>query len=189
VTVAYTAGDEVGSVSVPWRGRLRVPLPEGARSVKLDLVAGGHDLVLVRGWVLGQPRAFLVSWLWAGLLLGFAAACVAPLAVTLSRATSGPTAAGAAVVVVLVAAMRSVLPEAELATTPGVLDRVARWILETSLALAPDLTGLSCAAEPAAGRALGPACLGALGPLLPHALAWTLLLITPGLAGPHEEQA
>ena len=29
----------------------------------------------------------------------------------------------------------------------------------------------------------------ALGPLLPHALAWTLLLLTPGLAGPHEEQA
>jgi len=189
VTVAYAAGGEVGSVEVPWRGRLVVPLVAGTQQVDLDLVAGDQDLLLVRGWVLGAPRPFLLSWLWAGVLLGLAAACMAPLAVALSRVTSGPTAAGAAVVVVLVAAMRSVLPVAALDSAPGAIHQIARTILELALALAPDLSGLSAAAEPAAGRALGPACLAALAPLLPHTLAWTLLLLTPGLAGPREEQA
>ncbi len=188
VTIAYAAGGEVGSVEVPWRGRLSVPLVAGTRTVDLDLVLGDQDLLLVRGWVLGTPRPFLLSWLWAGLLLGLAAACVAPLAVTLSRVTSGPTAAGAALVVVLVAGMRSVLPEASLAAASGAVERVARTILETALALAPDLSGLSAAAEPAAGRALGPGCLLALVPLVPHALAWSLLLLTPGI-GRQEEQA
>ena len=187
VTVAYAAGGEVGSVEVAWRGRLVVPLVAGTQTVDLDLVAGEQDLLLVRAWVLGAPQPFLLSWLWAGLLLGLAAACVAPLAVTLSRVTSGPTAAGAAVVVVLVAAMRSVLPEAALSAAPGAVEQSARKILEVALALAPDLSGLSAAVEPAAGRALGPDCLRALGPLLPHALAWSLLLLTPGITRRGEE--
>ena len=43
--------------------------------------------------------------------------------------------------------------------------------------------------RPDEGTKFKATCLAALAPLLPHTLAWTLLLLTPGLAGPREEQA
>lgn len=189
LTVAYTAGDEVGSLEVPWRARLEVPVPPDAREVHLDLVKGEHDLRVVKAWFLGAPCAAWSSWLWVGLVLGLFGAALAPLAVTFSRFTSAPTAAAATLVVVLVAAMRGVLPDLEGLPAPGPLEHVARAILQGAVAIAPDLSGLAVVAEPAAGRALGPKALAALGPLLPHALGWTALLLLPALgADPREEE-
>lgn len=187
--LSWQCGAACGEVDVPWRGRLEVPLEAGARQVRLALVDGAYDLSVVRGWVLGERRSVLASWLWAGLLLSLLGVALVPLAVGLSRATSAPTAAAATVVVVLLAGMRGVLPELEQLPALGPVQEAARAVLAAASALAPDLGRLAVAAEPCQGRALEAGALAAALPLLPVALAGLLLVLLPAGRGARGDEA
>jgi hypothetical protein len=148
--------------------------------VRLVLRNEGLDLVVREGWVLGAERSFALSLFWAGLLLGLAAAVLAPFAVAVSRVTSAPTAAGAALLLVLTSGMRALLPELGDAPAGDALQAAARAVVTGAIALAPDFSGLAGAAEPSAGRALGPGALAGLVRVVPHAAVFTLLTLLPG---------
>ncbi len=187
--LGWQAGAASGELDVPWRGRVQVPLEAGAREVRLSLVGGTYDLALVRGWMLGEPRSALASWLWVGWVLGLVGVALVPWSVGLSRATSAPTAAGATVILVLLAGMRGVLPELDALPAPGALQQAARSVLEAASALAPDLTGLVHCAEPCVGRALEPTVLQVLAPLAPLALCGLGLVLLPLRRGPQGDEA
>jgi hypothetical protein len=186
-TLAWSTESAGGVLEVPFHGRLRLPLAAQDRTVRLELREAGLDLVVREGWVLGDARSFPVSLLWAGLLLGLAAAVLAPFAVAVSRVTSAATATGATLMLVLVSAMRVVLPEAAALGQGGAFQEAARAVMRGAVALAPDFSGLAPAAEPAAGRALGASVLGGLAPLLVHAAVFVLLLLVPSRAVREED--
>lgn len=187
--LGWRSASRSGRILVPFRGRLRLDLEPGDTAITLTLEEPTLDLVLRDGWVLGAPGSFALSLAWAGLLIGLAAAVLAPFAVAVSRVTSAPTAAGAALMLVLLSAMRAVLPEAAVLGPGDPLQQSARALLGAAVALAPDFSGLAPAIEPAAGRALGPSALTGLATLLPHALGFALLLLLPGRGVPTEDAA
>jgi hypothetical protein len=187
LTLGWMTESASGELELPHPGRLRLPLAPADRTVRLELREPGLDLALREAVLLGEPRSFAASLAWAGLLLGLAAAVLAPFAVAVSRVTSAATATGATLLLVVVSAMRAVLPEATALGHGGAVGEAARAVLRGAIAVAPDFSGLAPAAAPAAGRALGPSALGGLLPLLPHAAVFVLLLLVPGRAVREED--
>jgi hypothetical protein len=163
----------------PLRGALvEVEVPAGVRTAPVDLARLGP--VRREARVLLGEGSWLGSWLCVGLLLGLGAGWLALVAVAVSRFTSAATAALAVVVLVLLAAMRGVLPDLSGLPALSSAQSAARDVLEGALVLAPDLSVLAPALHPAAGLAVGPEALAGLAALAPHALAALLLVLLPG---------
>lgn len=182
VRFSWSSAGRSGALDLPLRARLLLNLPAEAREVTLNLETQGVDYAVREAWILGRERPFVVSLLWTGLLLGLCAAALAPFAVAVSRATSAPTAAAATLALVALAGMRAVLPDLQAFPARAGLESAARALVSAAVALAPDLSLLSRAAEPSAGRALGPDALRGALALLPHLLVFVGLLLLPGRA-------
>ena len=182
VAPAFT---EINAEVAP-RGTHRIPLEAsaGIRDVYLRGADQGVTLFIVAARLRGSPRPFLANVLLAGLLLGLAAACAVPLAVLLSRAVSGPTAAAGAAVLMLLGVVHGPLLElaADAAAAPG--GALAGTILRGAAAAAPDLSGVLRVEDVALGRFLG---LDAFAGLLPAAayagICLLLLALLPGRQG------
>jgi hypothetical protein len=177
--VAWTAGGATGTASVPFRGRLVVPLPPGAREVAFEARTEGMDLRFTEAHVLGGERSRLLTFLGAGLLLGILCASVAPVAVLVSRATSGPTAAGAAAAAILVGLLRGPLDDLALHLESGTLETMALGVLRGAMALAPPTDALGALEGPVSGRALDVASLATALPALAYGLAALVLAAVP----------
>lgn len=180
--------------------RLRVTDADGVR--ELDVATRGPTRVDARGPTRLEPadprvdlrvagaRAprgavpFPLQALALGLLLGLAAACVAPTAALLSRGTHAATAALSAAVLVAVGLARDggLETAAGAAASPG--GAAAAAVLRGAVALAPDLSALAALDAAAAGRAVRLADLAALAPAALHAaVATALLVLGPRVAG------
>jgi hypothetical protein len=163
----------------PLRGSVvEVEVPAGTRRAPVDLARVGP--VRREARVLLGEGSWLGSWAWVGLLLGLGAGWLALVAVAVSRWTSAATAALSVVVLVLLAAMRGVLPDLSGLPALSTAQSAARDVLEGALVLAPDFSVLAPALHPAAGVAVGPEALAGLAALAPHALVALLLVLLPG---------
>lgn len=175
------AGDapvDQGTQILAYGSPFRLDLRAEADAVVLTNPGRNVDLFVREVHVLGAERSLLWSLLLAGLVLGVAAAAVAPLAVLISRWTSAPTATTAGLVVVLAGGLRLVLPDL---TPPdrGWTQDLGLGIVDTAARLAPDLEPLALLAVPGAGRALEVSHLVPLGPLVAYALVALVLVVLP----------
>lgn len=159
---------------------LQIELPAGASALTFrarDTLVG----VRVRAARLlteGPPPA--LGLIWAGLLLGIMAAAAAPIAVFVSRFTSGATASAAAFVLLIYGSVKAPLFEF-LARVPGQKGATlhAMELLEGVSLAAPKLDLISVIGENAAGRALGSEVLAVLPPIFLYLLVGTLLVAAP----------
>jgi hypothetical protein len=177
---------EQRTVSV--RRPLRIALSPTATSVTLSNQGTDAHLRLLRARVLGAERSPFAAMVLAGLLLGLMACAVAPLAVFLSRFTSGATASAAALALLLFGSAKGALLglASDLAYSGS-----AAWafgILETVGHIAPRIEIAACLTELAGGRSFDTASAWGLLPLVLYAAVGLALvaLPLPGAIGERE---
>ncbi|MDA1195404.1 MAG: hypothetical protein O2894_09500, partial [Planctomycetota bacterium] len=96
VQIIWASGQQGGTFDASVRGPLRVPVAAKARALTLSTSTEGVRLRVVEARRLGPARAPVPALAWLGLLLGLCVGAVAPVAVLLSRGTTGQTAAAGA---------------------------------------------------------------------------------------------
>ncbi|MHC5009567.1 MAG: hypothetical protein ACYTG6_01310 [Planctomycetota bacterium] len=176
--VAWTMGGEQGRATPAHGAPFRLDLPPDVETVALASASPDIALVVREARLLEGARSLFASLLLAGVLLGVGAASLAPIAVAVSRWTSGATAVTAPLVLVLAGGLRPLL--ADVPTTSGDwAQRAGLEVVRFASRLAPDMSALSVLAEPGAGRALSAADLGAALPLLLYAVAGLVLVLLP----------
>ncbi|MDJ0976803.1 MAG: hypothetical protein QNJ98_20275 [Planctomycetota bacterium] len=137
----------------------------GVRIRRARLLTGGHPAIL--GLAL------------AGVLLGLMAAAAAPVAVFISRFTSGATAGGAAFVLLIYGAVKTPLfAFLETIRVQGAA-AYAMDVLAAASRLAPDLDLIHVIGESTAGRMLDTGSLEFLPPVLVYFVIGTLLAAAP----------
>lgn len=148
-TVDRTEPDE-RRISV--RQPIQIDLPAGARQVELRLLERGTDLRVTAARVAGPGLGRTGPLLYAGLLIGLAAACVVPVGVLLSRATYGATAAGFALTWFLFGSLMG--PMRALATRWGgeSLPATSEWVFVAGQYVAPPLPTFDLVAHLGDGR-------------------------------------
>ncbi len=172
VDVLWTTAEASGSFAASVRGPLRFRPPEGAQAVNLASLTPGVRLRIVGARRLGPARSPVPTLAWIGLLLGLCAGAVAPVAVLLSRATTGQTAAAGAFCLLLLGSVKEGMSSLAARLEPTGFEAVVPRVLDVFAFLTPDAPLLDLLVEATAQRAPP---LGALGMALP-ALAYTLLL-------------
>jgi len=172
-----------GSAVLARGAPLAIAAPAGARRVVLSS-GGQHVHVVVKSVrVLGDTCSPLLTLVLAGLVLGVAAAAVAPVAVAVSRWTSAPTATAAALVLAVAGGLRFLLPDLAMPDA-GRLHQMGLAVLRAAAHLAPDLEVLGRLGDPAAGRALSLPGLGGLLHLALYALLALVLVAWPTRSEP-----
>lgn len=158
---------------------LRIHVPPGAKVLTLRALDTRVGVRIRRARLLTGEHPALLGLSLAGLLLGIMAAAAAPVAVFVSRFTSGPTAGGAAFVLLLYGSVRTPLFDfLETIRVQGAA-RYAMEVLDTASALAPRLDLIHVIGESTAGRMLDVGSLGFLPPVLLYLLVGTLLAAAP----------
>lgn len=162
-------------IAIPTRGRVDVSLPEG-RYVTLDAAGTDVELSFISARRIDGPASFLANVLRGGLLLGLALACLAPIAVLLSRFLSASTAVTAALVLGAIGVLHGPLLGLA-ADASGVAGGAAAGaILRGATVIAPDLSVVSATSASLVGHVMGASeFAGLVAPSL-HALAAFLLL-------------
>lgn len=171
--------DTVREVSV--RGPLRIELGPDSRAVALDVVTRGVELRVTGARILGAAVSPVLSLALAGLLLGLLVGCVAPVAVLISRRTTGQTAAAAACCLLLYGAVKGALLTFAGDLALGNAGVVASGVLRGVGLLAPDAPLLGVLTETAAFRAATP---GGLSVALPALLYGAVALALVALPAP-----
>ena len=171
-TVVWSTETGSGSLRVPVRGPIRLVPPEGSREVGLAIMTRNVRMRLVEARLLGRARAPVPVLAWVGLLLGLCAGAVAPVAVLLSRVTTGQTAAAGAFCLLLLGAVKGGMRELAARLEPEGFQSVVPVLLEGFAWLAPDAPILAVLVEATDQRAPP---LGAFGLVLP-ALAYTVVV-------------
>lgn len=170
--ILWTTDLTTGSLRVPVRGPVRFTPPVGTRQVSLALLTPGVRMRIVEARRLGPARSPIPTLAWVGLLLGLCAGTVAPVAVLLSRATSGQTAAAGAFSLLMLGSVKDGMRDLAARLEPEGLHALVPAALEAFAFLAPEAPILEILVEATAQRAPP---LGALGSVLP-ALGYTLLV-------------
>ncbi len=178
--VAWRLGETRGEADLAYGRPLRVPLagvPAGA-ALEVENLSPRTWLFVREARILGRQTSFLGTLLVAGFLLGLAAAALAPVAVLLSRFTSGATAVLAGLVLGLAGVLAPVIGSTSV-PTGGWSEAWGGHILRGAGALAPDFSGLALLGEPGAGHALGASSLGGGWAPLGYALLGLFLVALP----------
>ena len=184
LNLRHQAGDGVAQTTLlAYRAPFRLSLAEGVDRVELTNETPGCELVVREARVLGKPRPAFWTFLLAGLILAATSVAVAPMAVAVSRRTSGPTASAVVLVLVLAGVVHAGLGDLSTAAAAdgGDLQALGTRIVGATAAVAPDLSAsLSLLAEPAGGRALHPGAVWrALLPLLLYGAIGFVLVCVP----------
>ena len=133
--VLWATEEAAGAREISARGPARFELTPGARRLHLLSGTPGVRLRIVGARRLGSERPIIPAAGLAGLLLGLLAAAVAPVAVFVSRSTTGQTAAAAAFSLLLFGVAKGGLlqlaadlhPEGLMSAAPPVLRTIA-WV-------------------------------------------------------------
>lgn len=173
--VLWTTETGSGTLTVPVRGPIRLVPPAGSTRLQLASLTSGVRLRPIAARRLGPTRAPIPTLAWVGLLLGLGVAAVTPVAVWVSRVTTGQTAAAAAFSLLLLGSVKQGLREAATRLDPEGLQAIVPAALETFATLAPDVPLLAVLVDATAQRAPAP---GAIGAALP-ALAYAALVAVP----------
>jgi hypothetical protein len=179
VAFTWAAGGEHGVAAASVRGPLRVPVPAGGGWVDVALRTPDVTMRVRAADVLGAPVGDLRAFFLLGLLVGLSAGAAGPLAVLVSRATTGQTAAAAAFCLLLFGVVK-----APLLTLAADLDlegtaAVAATVLRGLARLAPDLALLERIGDAVAGRAPGAAALPGALPAVLYAAVGLVLAALP----------
>ena len=177
--VVWTTEAGSDSLRVPVRGPIRFTPPPGSRRVSLALMTADVRMRLVDARLLGPTRAPVPTLAWVGLLLGLCAGAVAPVAVLLSRATSGQTAAAGAFCLLLLGSVKDGMRDLAARLEPDGLQALVPAVLDGFAFLAPDAPVLSVLVDATALRAPPPGTLGAALPALAYTLLVALLACLP----------
>ena len=178
-SVPLAINDRSDDRLVAVRGRSLIELPAG-RASTVTSRDPAVDLRVVGAFQIDGPASFFANVLSAGLLLGFALASIAPIAVLLSRFLAASTAVAAALVLAGVGVLHGPLLSLA-ADAEGVEGAsIAAAILHGATWLAPDLSVVSGASEALIGHALSPAAFaGLVSPAIHAAVAFLLLALLP----------
>ncbi|MDJ0520550.1 MAG: hypothetical protein QNJ90_00595 [Planctomycetota bacterium] len=175
VRIAWSAAGQRGTLEASARGPLRLVPPAGANSIELALETQRIRLRLAEARRLEPAGSPLVAIVWTGLLLGLLAGAVAPIAVLVSRATTGQTASAAAFLLLLFGATKHGLIGMAADLHIGGWLAFAPDLLRTVAWIAPEAPLLHLVAEAGALRAPGVAAAGLVLP----ALLYTAITAVP----------
>jgi len=178
--VSWTAADgSHGVIQASARGPLRLAVPDGATDLRLALRTPRIRLRLTAGRSLGAPRSIPLTLAWTGFLLGLLAAAVVPVAVLVSRTTTGQTASAAAVCLLLLGTTRHLLVSlaADLDVQGGLA--FASGLLHALGRIAPDVPLLHLIGEAAALHAPGAAASALVLPVLAYTAVVGCLACVP----------
>jgi hypothetical protein len=179
VEVRWRGGGQQGRLRASARGPLRFGPPPGTRALHLECLTPHVRLRLVAARRLGPDRPLLPTLAWTGLLLGLLAAAAVPVAVLVSRATSGQTAAAAAFSLLLLGTVKGGLLEIASRLDPGRVNAAVPVLLRVFARLAPDTPVFHLLAEASARRAPSLGALGSVAPALLYALVVAALACAP----------
>jgi len=168
-----------GVLKASARGPLRLTLPAGTSAVRLALRTRHVRLRLTQARRLGAARPTALVLSWTGLLLGLLAGAVAPVAVLVSRGTTGQTASAAALCFLLFGATRGAFVTLAADLDPQGPMALAVGLLRALGGITPDVPILRVVGEAAALRAPGMAAAAWLGPVLAYTVIVTLLACVP----------
>jgi hypothetical protein len=155
--------------TIPVRGVERLRLGPTTDAVRVASRDPRVEIRTVAARAVGGEVPFALNLLAAGLLVGLAAACAAPVGVLVSRATSAPTAVLlTAVLLLLGVAKAPILALADdVAGAQG--GALASTVLRVAAFVSPDLSAVSHVAEASSGHAVPLSAFAALGPALAYA--------------------
>lgn len=170
--ILWTTETGSGALKVPVRGPIRLTPPAGSRRVRFAILTPDVRMRLVDARLLGPTRAPVATLAWIGLLLGLCVGAVTPVAVLLSRATSGQTAAAGAFCLLLLGAVKDGMRDLAARLEPDGVQALVPAALEGFAFLAPDAPVLAVLVDATAQRAPP---LGALEAVVP-ALGYTVLV-------------
>lgn len=167
------------SLTASVRGPIRFVVERVPQTVRLRVLTPGVTLHVREARLLHEIVSPLRALTLAGLLLGLLVGGVAPLAVFISRATTGQTAAAAACCLLLFGTVKGALLALAGDLDVGGPGALASYVLRAVGMLAPDTRLLSIYAETGALRAPQLAHLGAAVPALIHGLVAFALVALP----------
>lgn len=165
--------------TIPVRSPWRIAVPANAREVQVRNHSHLRHLAVLRARSLGHAHGVIPTFLWAGLLLGIAAAAVAPVAVLFSRVVSASSATAAGFVVFLFGSLRAPLLEIAASLSLEGPTQLARGLIEAVGTLVPDLPSVYVLSELAAERAVDLGSSAALVAPLTYFGLGLLLLVVP----------
>ncbi len=164
------------TVTTSVRGPIRVELGKD-HSVRMRLLTAGVALRVGAVRTVNTKGSTVFALGWAGFLIGLLAGCVAPLAVLVSRLTTGQTAVAAACLLLLFGVVKGPLLTLAADLELGGAGEVAAKVLRGVGYLAPDASLLPLFGETAAHRVAGG--IGLAGPALLYGLVCLLLVSLP----------
>lgn len=166
------------ALELPRGSPLYVDVPAGATRVVVTNESPAIQLVVREARRLGSERSLVLSVVLAGLILGVGAAVIAPLAVAVSRYTSGPTAAAAGLVIAVAGGLHLLLEDVAV-VVGGELEEAGLVVLDVAARLAPDLRPLGVFTAPGQGHALGLSAVWGLAPVVLYGLVALMLALVP----------
>jgi hypothetical protein len=177
--LTWAGGGASGALEVPVRGTIRLDLPAEARSLRLALRSRHVNLRVLAVRLLGSGRPAWLALAWAGLVVGLLAGAVAPVAVFVSRRTTGQTAVAAAACLLLFGIVKVDLLAlaSDLELHRGAW--FATFVLRSTSHLAPDVPLLGVLGETGALRSYESQGLAPLLPALVYTAAALLLATLP----------
>lgn len=169
---------EAGERRISVRQPVTLELPAGAQRVELRLLERSTDLRVTAARVAGPELGRTGPLLYAGLLIGLAAACVVPIGVLLARATYGATAAGFVLTWFLFGSLMDPLRAYAARWGGEALPTTTEWLFAAGQYVAPPLPTFDLIAHLGDGRVPLPV-VAHLGPMLLYILATSLLVLLP----------
>ena len=179
VDLAWTCGARQGELTTSVRGSVRIPLESGDDALQLASRTPHVDVRVLGARILCGPVPPPLALTLAGLLLGLLAGSVAPVAVLVSRATTGQTAAAAAACLLFFGTTRGALLDLATGIQGEGASAVASTVFGVVSRLAPDTPMFHVVSELSALRALGPAALALALPALLYTAVVLLLVAVP----------
>lgn len=178
--IAWTVGQATGHAQVGVRGPVRIPLQGAEPEVRVELLTPGLALRVDQLRLLQDATSSTWALVLCSLLLGLCAASIAPIAVLVSRATSAPTAAGVAGVLLLMGIVRDpLLGLAEALGAQGATGATAEFVLLAVVGVAPPVPALEILSDLAAARLPAGDLATWMAPVLVYSLLGLLVVWLP----------
>ncbi len=178
--IAWGVGQASGQAQVGVRGPVRIPIQGAQPEVRVELLTPGLALRVDQLRLLQDSTSPTWALALCSLLLGLCAASIAPIAVFVSRATSAPTAAGVAGVLLLTGIVREpLLGLAQALGAQGATGATAEFVLRGVVGVAPPEPALEILADLGAARLPAGDLVTWMAPVLLYSLLGLLAVWLP----------